>query len=335
MAGSYTGNVTVNKSGITLIGVGSTYSQMIEILGHVNVTAGVTRFRARDIQFDGQTPGTPTVTFTDTAGRFYFDNCTFIHAAGAAETVLKWEGTCDRWHDFTICWVGGKADFGGTPAAGAQARFTLCEGYSSLYDVTHGNWSVRIQNAYTVGSINHAEGEVILHDIMHFTTSTANAIVSTASNTGKNKLLINSVNFRQPVGVFKAINKVGNCPYVVSSSIRDDSIDTLTGTPLYLGTYDSDTHSNVKTVATDLYTLKYSDGTILSSSDTARTFTLPPGIPGKTFTIKDVTGNAVVNNLTINADGLETIDGAASYVISTNYGVVKLVWGNSSWNVII
>ena len=334
LAGSYIGDITVSKSGVTIIGVGSTDSQMIEILGHVTVSPGVTRFRARDIQFDGQTLGVPTVLFNGTAGRFYFDNCSFVHAGGGTQTVLQWTGNCERWHDFTICWIGGKADFGGTPLTSAQARFTLCDGDTSLYDVTHGNWTVRIQNTYRVGSINHAEGEIILHDIMEFTTATANAIVSTANNVGKNKLLLNGVNCRKPTGVFKAINKVGSCPYIISNTTRDDSIDTISGVPLHFGPYDTDGHANVKTVAVDVYVLKYSDGIILSSDNSARTFTLPPGVNGKMFVIKDVTGNASVNNLTILADGTETIDGASSYVINSNYGSVKLVWGNSSWNVI-
>ena len=56
------------------------------------------------------------------------------------------------------------------------------------------------------------------------------------------------------------------------------------------------------------------------------TFTLPAGIDGKTYTIKDVDGNALVNNITITPDGAETIEGAASMTLGQNYQTVTLYY---------
>lgn len=45
---------------------------------------------------------------------------------------------------------------------------------------------------------------------------------------------------------------------------------------------------------------------------------------GREWFIKDETGNAAANNITIATQGAETIDGAATYVINSNYGKVCL-----------
>lgn len=50
-----------------------------------------------------------------------------------------------------------------------------------------------------------------------------------------------------------------------------------------------------------------------------------------TIKIKDTGGNAGTNNITITASGANTIDGAATNVISTNYGVVELVTDGTNW----
>lgn len=331
MAGSFFENITVNKNAVTLIGVGTTDSQMIEILGHVTVDPAITRFRARDIQFDGQVNGTPTVTFNGTAGRHYFDNCSFIHAGGAAETVLSWTGTCERWHDFTTCWIGGVANFGGTPASSAQARFTLCDGDTSNYQLAAANWTVRIQNTYRVGQVNHTAGELIMNDVMEFTTASADGIVSTATTGGKNRMLLNGVNMRRPDGTMKLINKTGDAPYLFSNCIRSVVADTITGTPVAIGPDTVDQRVGIATNASDTFALTYNQHTVVATSTNARSITLPAGIVGKQYVIKDGAGNASGAAITITPNGAETIDGAATYTIDTDYGVLHIVWNGSTW----
>lgn len=63
--------------------------------------------------------------------------------------------------------------------------------------------------------------------------------------------------------------------------------------------------------------------------------TLPTavGIIGKEFIVKDWKGNAASNNITIGTTGGQTIDGASSKVISSNYGSVKFVSDGANWSV--
>lgn len=54
---------------------------------------------------------------------------------------------------------------------------------------------------------------------------------------------------------------------------------------------------------------------------------------GKVYIVKDVSGTAAVDPITITAVG-HTIDGAASATINTNFGSVTLVFNGTEWNII-
>jgi len=56
-------------------------------------------------------------------------------------------------------------------------------------------------------------------------------------------------------------------------------------------------------------------------------------VAGREITIKD-TGNGGTNNVTIATEGAETIDGAATQTISTNYGYMRLCSDGTNWDII-
>lgn len=61
---------------------------------------------------------------------------------------------------------------------------------------------------------------------------------------------------------------------------------------------------------------------------------LPPGATHTTgeVVVADGTGDATVNNITINASGGELINGAASQVIDGNYASLTFTWFGTSWS---
>lgn len=52
---------------------------------------------------------------------------------------------------------------------------------------------------------------------------------------------------------------------------------------------------------------------------------------GKRLIIKDESGAAAANNITVDAAGAELIDGAATSVINTNYGVLRIYCNGAKW----
>lgn len=76
---------------------------------------------------------------------------------------------------------------------------------------------------------------------------------------------------------------------------------------------------------------------IIGVTDTTspRTLALPAAnsvVPGFTYSIKDESGGAATNNITVVRAGADTVDGAAFYTINSNFGKVTLYSdGASKW----
>jgi len=95
-------------------------------------------------------------------------------------------------------------------------------------------------------------------------------------------------------------------------------------------------HSNRTAVSTNYTSSK--DDVIIAIIDTS----LPRGISinssmvkeGREITIKDESGNAFTNNITIKGQGGENFDGAVSLVINTDRGFKKLYCDGANWQII-
>jgi NAD(P)-dependent dehydrogenase (short-subunit alcohol dehydrogenase family) len=270
------------------------------------------------------------VLFNAAGGRNYFENCSFVHLT-PSEPVVRWAAACDLWNDFTKCWLGGVVGLGGAALPGASARFIDCDGVDSTYSITSGNWTVRIENAFRIGQVEHTTGELIMHDVKEFTGSSANSITSTANVGGKNRLLLNTLNLRRPNGTYKPINKTGNCEFILNKIIRNGA-DVLNGQPVHLGSFSGDDASNVRVDGASTVTVLPMDDVVLLAAAGPRTATLPTGTAGKRLVIKDVAGTASTANITIIAP--TDIDDASTAIIDVNYGYLEVVWGNGKWNVL-
>lgn len=73
----------------------------------------------------------------------------------------------------------------------------------------------------------------------------------------------------------------------------------------------------------------------VTSTAAARTITMPASslVTGQRWTVKDESGGAATNNITVNGNG-KNIDGAATYVINTNFGSVDIYYNGSNFFVI-
>lgn len=73
------------------------------------------------------------------------------------------------------------------------------------------------------------------------------------------------------------------------------------------------------------------DTTVIAA---AVTVNLPAGAAGQVFYIVDGSGAAATNNITIDGNGAETINGASTHVIRVDNGGVCIGWDGTEWRII-
>lgn len=90
----------------------------------------------------------------------------------------------------------------------------------------------------------------------------------------------------------------------------------------------------IKTPGAYPYTTVPQDGVILVDTASARTITpLASPSPGQRHIIKDNVGSAGTNNITVTPSG-KNIDGAASFVITNNYGSITIIYNGVQWIIV-
>ena len=91
-----------------------------------------------------------------------------------------------------------------------------------------------------------------------------------------------------------------------------------------------------KATADSPYTVAATDYYIGLTTDGAITVNLPAvsGQEGRVLFIKDVSGAAGTNNITIEGSGSETIDGQETQVINTNFASITLICSDTTWSIV-
>ena len=103
--------------------------------------------------------------------------------------------------------------------------------------------------------------------------------------------------------------------------------------------YSGGQNYSITTVAAATYDLVITD-TLLNvtytgtAAVTSLTLITSQAVAGRTIVIKDAGGNASANNITIDTEGGETIDGQATYVSSTDYESITLYSDGTNWFII-
>jgi hypothetical protein len=80
------------------------------------------------------------------------------------------------------------------------------------------------------------------------------------------------------------------------------------------------------------YTAQFTDYMIGVITSAPFTITLPASINGTTFVVKDLSGTASANPITVTSTA--TIDGAAAATINTDYGSLTFTRINSAWSIV-
>lgn len=88
-------------------------------------------------------------------------------------------------------------------------------------------------------------------------------------------------------------------------------------------------------VSSTPYAVQASDVYLSVDTSVPRTIQLPDSsTSGKYFVIKDRTGQATSNNMTITTvGGIVEIDGSTTYTMNQNYGSASFVWNGTSYEV--
>jgi hypothetical protein len=90
----------------------------------------------------------------------------------------------------------------------------------------------------------------------------------------------------------------------------------------------------VTDVATATYTALPTDYFLCVLTNGLVTITLPTGILGTVYIVKDCFGDAANNPITIQVTGGQTIDGSATATINANYGSITLIFEGTDWSIV-
>ena len=92
---------------------------------------------------------------------------------------------------------------------------------------------------------------------------------------------------------------------------------------------------SVTNVSTTTYTALPNDYFLCVDTAThATTITLPLGILGTVYIIKDCSGDALTNPITIQGTSGQPIDGSATATINTNFGSIQVVFNGIEWSIV-
>jgi hypothetical protein len=94
---------------------------------------------------------------------------------------------------------------------------------------------------------------------------------------------------------------------------------------------------NTKIITVTPYTITNDDEVILSNVSTTSSIILPAVSGdkiGRSYYIKDFSGNSKIRPITITAPGGKTIDGATFAIINTQFGRLLLLYDGTNWKTI-
>lgn len=121
---------------------------------------------------------------------------------------------------------------------------------------------------------------------------------------------------------------------ITSWAVTSELIIEVGVSPIVIKSLSANSYISLPTaVTTATYTMINTDQFLVCNrAGTIAIALIPSPDSGRVIIIKDNSGAALVNNITI-TPAAGNIDGAANYVINTNYGSVTLIYNGTQWNV--
>lgn len=90
----------------------------------------------------------------------------------------------------------------------------------------------------------------------------------------------------------------------------------------------------VTDVTTPTYTALATDYFLcVDTATNAVTITLPTGILGTVYIVKDCSGDAITNSITIQGTGGQLVDGSTA-TINSPYGAIQLIFNGTDWSIV-
>lgn len=226
--------------------------------------------------------------------------------------------------------VGGNQAAADTNDAGLTIAMTDATDAIIHYDST-------ASTRWVLGEIGSTAEIADISTAQTFTNKTLTApIISSISNTGVLTLPTATDTLVARATTDTLTNKT---LVVASNTITTAASGNLTSTELNAALAELQTDIDTRLTSATLLNMQTNSGafsavanstTVVDTSGGAATITLPAPASTDFVRIKD-NGNAEANNITINPNAAETIDGAASNVISSNYGSITLASDGTNW----
>lgn len=221
-------------------------------------------------------------------------------------------------------------------------------GNVALEDLTTGsgnNTAIGNQALFSLGSGSNNTALGINSGISYTTTESGNILVRNAgvlgeSNTiriGTQGVALNQQNRNFQAGI-TGVTVAASAPVAVDTNGQLSTLGFGTAGQILKSTGAASSPAwssqfSAYTATAISYQVLITDNTIgVTSTAAARTITMPNAgmITGQIWTVKDESGGALTNNITINGNGAN-IDDAATFVLNNNYGAVNIYWNGTAF----
>lgn len=204
------------------------------------------------------------------------------------------------------------------------------ETYSNAADAVSVNDAVALSASSTVARASASSFDTAIGLVLKVMNSTSCIIITHG--------VIEGFSTGMSVGDLYYLDEAGALSSSLPTGRRQIMGYAVSGTDLMVMPHlpETELHGNgIRLVDSASYTIQNFDRDILVDFAGAVTITLPAGATHKTrrIRIKDKSGEAGTNNITVNPDGSETIEDQSSAVINGDGNSLDLVFEGTNWSV--